>query len=61
MTLLGINIQMTRNSAKVAIHSVSRNPTKGFSQYGIQHEVRNWHKDRHGAMSDVSPLLNEVR
>ena len=27
---------------KVAIYSVSRNPTKGFSQSGIQLEVRNW-------------------
>ena len=39
ITLLGINIQMTRNSLK--IYSVSRNPTKGFSQSGIQLEVRN--------------------
>jgi len=39
ITLLGISIQMTRNSVKVAIYSVSRNPTKGFSQSGIQLEV----------------------
>ena len=44
MTLLVINIQMTRNSVKVAIYSVSWNPTKGFSQSGIQLEVRNWHE-----------------
>jgi len=50
MTLLVINIQMTRNSVKVAIYSVSWNPTKGFSQSGIQLEVRNWH------VSDV-PIL----
>jgi len=41
MTLLVINIQMTRNSVKVAIYSVSWNPAKGFSQSGIQLEVRN--------------------
>jgi hypothetical protein len=30
-TLLGITVRMTRNSVKVAIYSVSRNPTNGFS------------------------------
>jgi hypothetical protein len=41
ITLLGINIQMTKDSAKVALYSVSWNPTKGFSQFGILLEVRN--------------------
>jgi len=55
MTLLVINIQMTRNSVKVAIYSVSWNPTKGFSQSGIQLEVRNWH------LSDIAFTLGDVR
>ncbi len=52
MTLLVINIQMTRNSVKVAIYSVSWNPTKGFSQSGIQLEVRNCAPLRHASHTE---------